>query len=240
MAPGFPQTIPPTRAEYQQRRHQQAQRNSDTKRDALETLAAAQSKAAHELANIAVPIGVTYSISALRNSGRLLDGMKLDLSGSSNTLIQQVEQLRSSIKEDILRELLMTTPSNGSAPPTVNPTPSSTMDSAEQPQAAAPGQTPAPVPATNPAPAGIVRHVAVTKQVQWGENSHLPYNAPANWQLFGKPSYAAVLKQPNQQPAARPAQKSALKKSAEAAKAAVTVALAMLVPAANAASPRSS
>jgi hypothetical protein len=66
--------------------------------------------------------------------------------------------------------------------------------------------------------------------VQWGGNSHLPYQAPTNWQNFGKPSYASVAARP----ATRPPAKSALKKTTEAAKAAVCLAMAALIPSASA------
>jgi hypothetical protein len=161
--------------------------------------------------------------------------MKLDLSGASTTIVQQVEQLKASIKEDILKELLAA--SKTSSPVNVQePTPTTTVDQVE-------ANIPAPTTEGNAAaqpqpqqPSPIVRHVAAAKQVQWAGENHLPYNTPVNWQNFGQTSYAAVAARPP----ARSAMKNRLQKSAATAKAAVSVALAALVPTATASSPKSS
>jgi len=238
-APGFPQTTPSTRAEYQQSRQQQQLRNAETRKVAEETLAAAQERAGHGLANIATPIGVTYSVSALRNSGRLLDGMRLDLSGQSNTLLTQMEQLKKSIKDDVLKELQGQRPTNltthnkansggastssGPAAPPVVPQPQATSPTSASPGADEP-ESPPPV---------AVRQVTTAKHVHWAEDSHLPYQVPVNWQNFGRPTYAAVVASPA--PIRPKPDGKSFKKTAEvAAKAAVTAALASLVPAANA------
>jgi len=206
LAPGFPQTQPPTRAEYQQHRTQQAQRNAETKKNALETLATAQGKTTHGQVNTVVPIGVTYSIQSLQQTGLLKDGLILD---ASTTVVQQVEQLRASIKEEILKEVLAATKS------TTHGQESSPLPLANQPSL------------TNPS---IIRRVATAKHVQWDSNTHLPYKAPANWQSFGKPSYASVVAKP----AIKSQANSVLKKTTSAARAAVGVAMATLVPSTSA------
>jgi hypothetical protein len=182
LAPGFPQVAPPTRAEYHQLKHQQAQRNAQTKKDALDTLSTAQAKAAHELANIAVPIGITYSLNTLRQSGRLMDGMKLDLSGSSTTLIQQVEKLRASIKEDILKELSTSNITNerpNVVQATAQPPTATTTTNALDPQPI-PSNDPHTIPVVPPTSPSTIRRVAT---VTWGET--LIYHTM--YQLIGNP-----------------------------------------------------
>jgi len=230
LAPGFPQTRPPTRAEYHQQRQQQAQRNAETRRGALDALSAAQAKAAHELANIAVPIGVTYSINTLKQSGRLMEGMRLDLSGASTTIAHQMEQLRATIKEDILRELRATSMGNPQPEGTISLASSAPAtagtNSAGQPEPADEVSSTPEVPVALP----IKAMDRAATSVKWGNNTHLPYDVPVSWQHPGRPSYAAMAAQP-----AKPCLRTTRRPVEAMARSAVAIALAACLPATRAA-----
>jgi len=228
LAPGFPQTRPPTRAEYHQQRQQQAQRNAEARRGALDALSAAQAKAAHDLTNIAVPIGVTYSINTLKQSGRLMEGMRLDLSGASTTITHQMEQLRVTIKEEILKELRATPPSSGTPQPETTSSEVSARATVGEGSTAESGIAPPPAP-----PPETV--VGAVKKVSWGRDSHLPYEVPADWMLPGRPTYAAMVAQP-----ARPRSRRTPPSVEVRARSAVSIALAACLPAAKAATIRPS
>jgi hypothetical protein len=105
LAPGFPQTENVTPEQYATFRQEQKERNEETRRVARDTLAAAQAQAANELANIVEATGLVFPMSKLRHSGRLLEGMRLDLSGASQTVMAQLSKLKETIITDVMKAL---------------------------------------------------------------------------------------------------------------------------------------
>jgi hypothetical protein len=97
LAHGFPQTEQVSAEQYATFRQEQKERNEETRRLAKDALAAAQAQAANELANIIEPTGVVFPLTKLKNSGRLLDGMRLDLSGASQTIMSQLSKLKEAV-----------------------------------------------------------------------------------------------------------------------------------------------
>jgi hypothetical protein len=172
LAPGFPQTEQVSAEQYATFRQEQKERNEETRRVATEALAAAQAQAANELANIIEPTGVVFPLAKLKNSGRLLEGMRLDLSGASQTIMAQLSKLKESIIAEVMRAV---TGSGGATAPTT---------------AQAPAQTTA--PAATQAP--LVTSVMVDHRAD------LPYSVPVNWAAHGggglAPHNELVLTQP--------------------------------------------
>ena len=195
LAPGFPQTNPPTRTEWNQHRQREAHRNIKTWQRAHELLPVAQSKAADDLACIAAPIGVVYPMTTLKQSGRLMDGMRLDLSGASSTVVQHLERLKANIVSDVVKQLEGRSPSQAT-PVTGNASQATAPVTAENP-------APSPVPAhavdsdSDAPPPVIVRHVNVA-QVATG---HLPYELPAQWSAHSGVSQEALVASVNQRTA---------------------------------------
>jgi hypothetical protein len=109
---GFPQTEQVSAEQYAAFRQEQKERNEETRRVAKDTLAAAQAQAANELANIIEPTGVVFSLAKLKNSGRLLEGLRLDLSGASQTIMAQLSKLKESIIADVMKAVM----GNGGGP----------------------------------------------------------------------------------------------------------------------------
>jgi hypothetical protein len=261
IAPGFPQTTVPTRAEYNQQREQQQQRNAETRTVAHETIAAAHENAANGLVNVIPPLGIVYSFSALKSSGRLLDSGRLDMSGSAHTVISQVQQMKESIKADLVKELTQTFGQQVPAPQAPTPKPAvqqqplkittapkpnnAVQDKGKTQQQTVPPpvQTPATAPSgrastsnqvdepDSPPPPTIIRQVAATKQVDWGSNTSS--HLPYSLPRVWR-SYADALMAPAPTPVLKH-KKADTTKAEAVAKAAVTVALTALVPKTNAA-----
>jgi ribosomal protein L37E len=180
MSPGFPQGPPPTTAQYNAQREQQAQRNAETRRDALESINAAHARAANELANVIEPLGVTYSLAALKRSGQLLDGFRLNLS-TPGTVTNQLERMKDTVRAEVLAEVLKVVRSSPStptpAPPPRAAPPATNINRGNQPpvQPARPQQVPnvPEVAAVSPAPA--------PKTVSWTSVVKRPAN-PTRYQ----------------------------------------------------------
>jgi hypothetical protein len=67
-------------------------------------LAAAQAQAANELANIIEPTGVVFPLGQAQELWEgCLEGMRLDLSGASQTIMAQLSKLKESIIADVMR-----------------------------------------------------------------------------------------------------------------------------------------
>jgi hypothetical protein len=157
VAPGFPQTEQVSAEQYATFRQEQKERNEETRRLAKDALAAAQAQAANELANIIEPTGVVFPLTKLKNSGRLLDGMRLDLSGASQTIMSQLSKLKEAIIADVMRAV---TGTGGAQAPEASPTPA---------HVAFPAMTFTP-PSTT---------------LMVDRRSDLPYVVPVNWAAHG-------------------------------------------------------
>jgi hypothetical protein len=91
-APGFPQTDGITKEQYRQHRQDRKERNDESRQLSRDVLANAQAQAANDMAHIVEPSGITYDVRKLKQSGRLMDNMRLDLSGAASSFIQQLER----------------------------------------------------------------------------------------------------------------------------------------------------
>jgi hypothetical protein len=127
---GFPQTEQVSAEQYATFRQEQKERNEEVRRVAKDTLAAAQAQAANELANIIEPTGVVFSLAKLKNSGRLLEGLRLDLSGASQTIMAQLSKLKESIIADVLKAV---TGNGGGSAQAATPPPATAPTSAARP-----------------------------------------------------------------------------------------------------------
>jgi hypothetical protein len=124
MAPGFPQTPGVTSDQYKAYQRDRTERNEETRKISREALATAQSQAADGLAHIIEPLGVVFPLNKLKVSGRLLDGMRLDLSGASQAIASQLTRIRDSLFRDLLKELRpLENPTSQAPAPTPHPHP---------------------------------------------------------------------------------------------------------------------
>jgi hypothetical protein len=162
-APGFPQTETVTREQYNAYRQDRKERNEETKRLSRDALANAQAQAANDLANIVEPSGVTYDIRKLKQSGRLMDNMRLDLSGASSSFIQQLEKLQQTMVDAVVR-IIEQRFYNQTPPPARKPQAPSTAQVTPNTNAAshAPSVTASPPAEQTTAPQAPIRRVAVT------------------------------------------------------------------------------
>jgi hypothetical protein len=183
MNPGFPQTEHVTREQYDQYRADRKERNNETRRLARDALQQAQAQAANELAHVVEPFGLCYTLRSLKQSGRLIDGMKLDLSGAANTVIQHVERIKQSIVDEVLKIIRAETGGAVPAPPATPATRSAPAAATH-----APTSTPHPAPATD----GIHR-VAVTQPEVIDAKSSLPYKVPVHWRTNRRTSHFDII-----------------------------------------------
>jgi hypothetical protein len=147
-APGFPQG-PTNRDGYLAQRKENTERNREDNQTSRQILEEATKSLPFDGPSILEPVGVVFPIKGLKQSGRLLDGYKLDLSGTVVT--QQFERLKKSFSQDIkqmiseaLAEHKPRRPAQGSPPkpatartPAPAPAPAPVAQQAEQPQATA-------------------------------------------------------------------------------------------------------
>jgi hypothetical protein len=136
LTPGFPQTTTlPTKEEFQLHRAQIADRKAQDGQGASVPVPVDHSPAPP--GNVVSPIGVTYAIDALKQTGRLMDGVKLDLSGTDLLTQAELQRQLAKFKREILAEI--------------------------RAAVSLPVSAPAPAPAPRPSPAPVTKPVTVSK-----------------------------------------------------------------------------
>jgi len=154
IAPGMPQSAIPKTVDYLHQRLQQSARNLEDHQAAQRLVSRAQ-HTTPRTPQVLEPQGVVYSVQGLKQSGRLMDGLRLDLSGAPTHLMEQVASIKAQLRTELLQELR-----SNVAPATARaPTPAP----AEDPVAATVTQVPSAMPRTS----------AVM--------SHLPYKVHPDW-----------------------------------------------------------
>jgi hypothetical protein len=154
-----------TPEQYTSFRQAQKERNNEVFRLSRDTLASAQAQAADDLANIVELSGVVFPMNKLKNYGCLLEGMRLDLSGSSHTFMSQLTNLKASIIDEATNAVsgVSTAGATATGSDPVVPTPSDPVVSAGAMQ---PYNT----------------RVAM---LQVDHKDDLPYAFPVNWAAHG-------------------------------------------------------
>ena len=147
LAPGFPQSNTfPSKEEFRLHRAQLAGRKVQDGQAA--SVPDASVHTPDNPGNVINPIGVTYAVSDLKQSGRLMDGVKLDLPGSNLLTQAELQRQLAKFKREILAEMRAAASLPASPPP---PVPVAKPVTARKPQpaaaslAAAPPAAPAPV-----------------------------------------------------------------------------------------------
>jgi hypothetical protein len=136
-----------------------------------DVLANAQAQAANDMAHIVEPSGITYDVRKLKHSGRLMDNMRLDLSGAASSFIQQLKRVQQAIIDKVMH-LIDERLSNGQSQSTRRPTSSAPAHTTPAPAAAPTGNSPEQPAAASPA--DITRRVSVMQPVL-DARQDLPY-----------------------------------------------------------------
>ena len=104
LAPGFPQTANvPSKEEFQLHRAQISGRKVDDGQGAIFHVPA--NRTPDNPSNVVRPIGVTYALPDLKQSGRLMDGAMLDLSGTNLLTQADLQRQLAKFKREILAEI---------------------------------------------------------------------------------------------------------------------------------------
>jgi len=105
IAPGLPQAAVPSTAEFLHQRLKQTARNVEDYQAARKLVTQAQATAPRTTPQVLEPQGVVYSVQSLKQSGRLMDGLRLDLSGTPTFLAEQVASIKAQLRSELLQEL---------------------------------------------------------------------------------------------------------------------------------------
>jgi len=155
IAPGMPQTAIPKTVDYLHQRLQQSARNLEDHQAAQRLVARAQHTTTKTSPQVLEPQGVVYSVQGLKQSGRLMDGLRLDLSGAPTHLMEQVASIKAQLRAELLQEL------RGNV-------------------ASTPARAPVPIPTEDPIAATVTQVPSTAPQTSAGKN-HLPYEVHPDW-----------------------------------------------------------
>ena len=117
LSPGFPQTATvPTREEFQLHRAHISGRKVEDGQSAIVPVPSNHSP--DNPGNVIRPIGVTYALPDLKQSGRLMDGAMLDLSGTNLLTHADLQRQLAKFKREILAEIhaAVSLPASSSTP----------------------------------------------------------------------------------------------------------------------------